>query len=118
MAAAASAWVTTEQELKLAEVLATGFLVLALDFALCLAAAAGNGTTAETATGRPSVPEIVIPVAMKIRRIGCSFVWPVNRLACSTWPGYRIASLVQVGCLCQSGDGTIVLGGAMKFTWF
>ena len=27
-------------------------------------------------------------------------------------------SLVQVGCLCQSGDGTIVLGGAMKFTWF
>ena len=66
MALVASAWLTTEQELKFRTV-ATG--LFGFGFALCFAAAAHVDTTVETAIATPRVPVAAIAMAKMIRRI-------------------------------------------------
>ncbi len=71
MALAASAWVTTEQELKFPVTLAEAFF-FGFGFALCFAAAAGADITVDAATATPRMLVAAIAPAAMIRRT----VWP------------------------------------------
>jgi uncharacterized membrane protein (DUF441 family) len=69
MALAASAWVITEQELKLAVTL-TEALCFGLALALCFAAAAGVDITTEATTATPRMLVATIAAAAMTRRMG------------------------------------------------
>src|ERR1022692_3063762 len=71
MALAASAWVTTEQELKFPVPLAESFFS-GFGFALCFVAAAGADITVDAATATPRMLVAAIAPAAMIRRT----VWP------------------------------------------
>ena len=63
MALAASAWVTTEQELKFPVTLAEAFF-FGFGFALCFAAAAGADITVDAATPAAMIRRTVWPPAL------------------------------------------------------
>jgi len=111
MALAASAWVTTEQELKFPVTLAEPFF-FGFGFALCFAAAAGVDMTVEAATATPSMLVAAIAPATMIRRTVpplCSsrLIDPSQRTGSTKWgigearhiP--KIAHRVTAGTVCR-----------------